>query len=142
MANQLCKLRLVGDEKIGRLTVPVESATVIPAGTFVSYESGYGVDLDAQADDATFLGVAEGQTKAGETDDISVFTEGVFQCPVTSAAYTIGQALHFNATSGALEDATANSIAWAWEDTGGTSVSTLKVLVDAPGLAKLFSISA
>lgn len=142
MANTQTIIRLMGDEKIGRLTVPVESATVINAGMFVSYESGYGVDLDAQADDATFLGVAEGQTKAGETDDISVITEGVFQCPVTSAAYTIGQALHFNASTGSLEDATANSIAWAWEDTGGISVTTLKILVDTPGLAKLFSISA
>lgn len=142
MANQNSTIRLMGDEKLGRIAVPVESATVITAGMFVSYESGYAVPLDAQTEDATFLGVAEGQTKAGETDDISVITQGVFQCSVTSAAYTIGQGLHFNASTGALENATANTLAWSWEDTAGVSVTTLKVLVDVVALAKLFPISA
>jgi len=142
MANTLAKLRLLGDEKIGRIAVPIASATVIPAGMFVSYESGLAVPLDLQAEDVTFLGVAEGQSKNGETDLISVITQGVFEVPVTSAAYAIGAGLHFNASTGALEAATANTIAWAWEDTKGVSVTTLKVLVDVLALNKLFPVLA
>jgi len=142
MANQIAKLRLMGDEKLGRIAVPIASATVITAGMFVSYESGLAVPLDAQAEDATFIGVAEGQSKDGETDPISVITQGVVECSVTSAAYAIGAGLHFNASSGALEAATANTLAWSWEDTKGASVTTLKVLVDVVKLAKLFPILA
>lgn len=142
MANQIAKLRLMGDEKLGRTVVNVDSGTVITAGMFVSYESGKGVPLDAQAEDATFIGVAEGQTKAGETDPISVITQGVVECSVTSAAYTIGQGLHFNASTGALEAATANTLAWSWEDTKGANATSLKVLVDIVKLAKLFPILA
>jgi len=142
MANQLAKLRLMGDEKIGRMAVPIASATVIPAGMFVSYESGLAVPLDVQAEDVTFIGVAEGQSKAGETDPISVIIEGVVEAVVTSAAYTIGQGLHFNASTGALESATANTIGWSWEDTRGASVTSLKVLIDVVRLGKLFPIQA
>lgn len=142
MANQIAKLRLMGDEKIGRIAVPIASATVIPAGMFCSYESGLLVPFDTQNEDPTFIGVAEGQSKAGETDLVSVIVQGVVECSVTSAAYTIGQGLHFNASTGALESATANTLAWSWEDTKGVSVTTLKVLVDIVALNKLFSIQA
>jgi hypothetical protein len=142
MANQIAKLRLMGDEKIGRIAVPIASATVIPAGQFVSYESGLLVPFDTQNEDVTFIGVAEGQSKAGETDLVSVIVQGVVECSVTSAAYTIGQGLHFNASTGALENATANTIAWSWEDTKGASVTSLKVLVDIVALNKLFPVLA
>jgi hypothetical protein len=131
------KIRLIGDDKLGRLVVPVESATVINANDLVSYESGYGVRLDGETEDITFLGVAEGQTKAGETDDISVVIQCMAEVTVVSAAYTIGKALQFNGAS-ALTDSTANTIAWAWEDTAGASVTTLKVLIDTVALNKLF----
>ncbi|MFV2014404.1 MAG: hypothetical protein ACC656_03170 [Candidatus Heimdallarchaeota archaeon] len=135
------KLRLIGDEKLGRMAVPVASATVIDANTLVSYESGLAVVLNAQTEDATFIGVSEGQTKAGETDDISVIQQCVAEVTVVSAAYTIGQSLQYN-DANALTDGTANTIGWSREDTGGSSVTTLKVLFDVVQLSKLFGIDA
>lgn len=131
------KLRLIGDERMDKIAVPVEAATVIAAGDLISYESGYAVKLDAQAEDASFIGVAETASPLNETTPLTVITKGVFEVAVASAAYTIGLGLHYN-TGGYLESATANTLGWAWQDSGGVSVSTLHVLFDAPALRKLF----
>lgn len=136
------KLRLMGDDKLDRINVPVESSTVIAPGDLISYESGYAVKLDAANEDATFLGVSESQSKSGETDDIIVIRRGIFESVVASAAYTIGSALAYNASNGNLEASTANTIAWAYQDSKGANVTSLKVLVDALALNKLFAVNA
>ena len=133
----IAKLRLIGDEKLDKVGVPIASATVIPAGSLVSYESGLAVLLNAEAEDATFIGVAETASKAGETDPMTVIKRGIFEVGVVSAAYTIGAPLMYSASG--LLAATANTIAWAHEDTGGVSVTTLNVLIDVPLLGALFT---
>lgn len=130
--------RLTGDGKFDRLTVPVQSATVIGKGDLISYESGYAVPLDLAAEDATFLGASEDQSAVGETLDIVVLTKVIGSVPVESAAYTIGQALAYNASNTTLESSTANTIAWSMEDTSGVSKTSLKVLIDTVILGKLF----
>lgn len=136
------KLRLLGDQKLDRVSVPVASATEIDQYDLISLESNLAVKMDAEAEDATFLGVSESQSKNGETDNISVLRKGVFEVNAEAATYTIGQALMLNNTNQTLEAATANSIAWAYEVKVVGSGGTLKVLIDTVALSKLFAISA
>jgi len=136
------KLRIMGDDQLDRISVPIESATVVASGDLISYEGGYAVKLDAAAEDATFLGVSESQSKVGETDDLVVIRKCIAESVVASAAYTIGAALAYNASNGNLEASTANTIAWAYETSKGVSVTSLKVLIDVVHLSKLFPISA
>lgn len=141
------KIRLVPDNITGRVVVPVADDTVINPGDFVSYESGKAVLLDAATEDASFLGVAEGASGNNvlyPPTHINVLLKAVVEAPVASAAYTVGAALSYNETNKNLEVASgnANTIAWAFEDTEGVSVTSLKVLVDVTKLGKLFAIGA
>jgi hypothetical protein len=142
------KIRLVPDNMTGRVAVPVAADTVLNPGDFVSYESGKAVLLDAATEDATFIGVAEGASGNNvlfQPTHINVLLKAVVEAPVASAAYTVGQALAYNETSGVLEvtaTSDSNTIAWAFEDTEGTSVTSLKVLIDVVKLGKLFAVGA
>lgn len=137
------KPRLWGNNQLDLIEVPIDGATALEPGDLVSYEGGLAVKMNAEAEDATFLGVCKDKVKLLDTfPNVVVATKCIVDSAVTSAAYTIGQALMLNNASQTLEASTANSIAWAFEDTGGVSVTTLKVLIDVVALNKLFAVDA
>jgi hypothetical protein len=132
------KIRIPGDERLDLVAVPVASATVIAQGDLISYEGGLAVVLDAEAEDATFIGVAEQGSSVGETTPIAVWNKCIVDAPVTSAAYTIGASIGLNAGGTALEASADNTLFNSIEDTGGANATTLKCLVDVALLGKLF----
>jgi hypothetical protein len=83
------------------VSVAVDSATVIEIGELVYVAAGKALPANSLAWDTNlattqesfhdaFLGVALERTRAGETDPISVGTEGVYKYPCASAAYALG----------------------------------------------------
>lgn len=137
------KPRLWGNNQLDLIEVPIDGNTALEPGDLISYESNLGVKMDSETEDATFLGVCKDKVRSGDTfPNIVVARKCIVEAAVTSAAYTIGQALMLNVATQKLEAATANSIAWSYQDTGGASVTTLKVLIDTVALGKLFPVSA
>lgn len=81
--------------------IPVASATVIEIGDLVYQASGAALPASALADAGTlaqnqeafhdlFLGVAEAQSRAGDTAPIRVATSGVFEFDIVSASLALG----------------------------------------------------
>jgi len=102
---------------------PVGSSDTIEVGDFVLYD---GTDLaefsTTATNDATFIGIANGASLAGETMDIPVLLKCIIDCDLTSATYKFGAGLK---NDGANEntlvaDSDANTIAWFWEHTTAT----------------------
>jgi hypothetical protein len=137
------KLRKQGDLSMDLISLPAASATVFDQGQLISCESNKAVKLDAATEDITFAGVAMDKKVAGEDyPDVVICTKGIFEGAVASAAYTLGEALAYNASNDNLESSTANTIAWAAEDTKGVTVTTLKVMIDVKALGKLYKVNA
>ena len=143
MADLVVSILQYGDGKFDRVYVPIESGTVMSKGEAVCFEAGYATAMDAAADDATFLGIAEqAHASAADHSYIVVLTKVIVDSPVESASYTFAEGMKYN-TSGTLEaDGGANTIAHVWEQTGTTTMTTLKVMIDTVNLGKLFGVDA
>lgn len=140
----IVKVRNHGNPLLDVIEIPIEAATVLEPGMPVSYESGYAVPLDAATEDATFAGIALDKHVAGDTYPGKVLVELTCKvdAPVASGAYTIGQALAYNASNKNFEASTADTMLWSLQDTAGGNVTTLKCLVDVRALGKLFPVNA
>ena len=143
MADLVGKILLYGDGKLDRVNLPIASATAIVKGEFVCYESGYVTKMDADTDDATFVGISEMDHPANSgITGITVITNCIVLAPVSTASYAFAAGMKY-ATSGSLvADGGANTICHAIEDNGTTSKTSLKVMVDTYKLGKLFLVSA
>ncbi|HLD98270.1 MAG TPA: hypothetical protein VI815_03010 [Candidatus Nanoarchaeia archaeon] len=135
------KIRIPGDERFDLISVPVEAATVIANGDLVSYESGYAVKLDAEAEDATFVGVCERGSNLNETTPITVWRKAIVEATVDSAAFAIGDGISLSA-GGTLEKAGDNILMHCFESSVGVSVTTVKAVIDVQSLGKLFATNA
>lgn len=126
------KLKLLVDvEPESHLWIPAASAAVIEPGMLVKYSANEVTQIDAAADGATVIGVANGKSASGETDKIPIITKGIFKATVVSATYQFGAGLKWDdsADDGSLvADGDANTIAWAWDY--GATVTSLKVYFD------------
>ena len=132
-----------GEAIYDRVTLAKKTAADdIQKGDFLKSDGANGVEkVSGATDDATFCGVSAIQSAdANGPSTILVYTRCIVECPMESAAYAFAAGLKYN-TNGTLEaDASANTIAWAWETSGTTT--TLKCLVDVRALTKLFAVSA
>lgn len=133
------KLRIPGNS-FEKVMVPIASGVTVEVGDLISYESATGVKLDTATEDATFVGVSEHKSIDGQTDDISVSLEGLYEGAVESASYNVGDALGYNASNDTLEASTANTIAWSAEKKA--SATTLKVFIDIKALGKFFTVNS
>lgn len=122
---------------------PVDAATTIAPGQFLSLEGGEVVLLNAAAEDATFAGISKtGHSPNIDNRDTITITElCIIEVDTVAAAYTRGAALSYSSGSGASiilgADANANTLAWAMETkTTDSSNLRLKVLVDVKRLAQ------
>jgi predicted RecA/RadA family phage recombinase len=96
------------------IVLPVDSATVIEIGDLVWFDSGtntvkaagsvtYGASLAAtqQAFHDKFAGVAMQQSRSGDTKDIRVATNGVFEFACASATFEVGTRIGLDKNAGA-----------------------------------------
>ena len=123
--------------------LPIQDATTIKPGWFLSLEGGYLVALDAVTEDATFAGIAlTGHAQNLDTRVTVSFSEKcVVEVDTVAAAYLRGAALKFSTGSGdsiiMVADADANTLVFAAETKTTTAADLrLKVLVDVPRLAQ------
>ncbi len=112
----------------------------------MSLESNAGVNLDAAADDATFLGITDDESDSTQSDDIQVLLKCHIKVDVTSATYGLLGGLKWAAGDSGTDyslvaDGGANTIAWSLtEET--SAVTRLRVLIDVLGLHKLATSDA
>ena len=114
----------------------------LPAGTvairegdLLSWESGALVPVDTVTEDLTFIGIAGGK-RVNTGDPIPVYTECVVEIDLTSAAYVVGQGLMYTSDNTLVDAATANSIAFFFEDNKTTARGD--VYIDVTIYSKLF----
>jgi hypothetical protein len=103
------------------VSAAVDSAVVIEIGDLVALVSGKAVPADDFADAGTkaqnqeafhdlFLGVAEQQSRAGDTDPIRVATSGTFELDIASATLGLGALVGAAGTGEAGAVGVANQI--------------------------------
>lgn len=133
-------LQYAGD--MDRFVIPIAAATAIEVGDLISYEGSAAVLLNADTEDATFIGYAINQHTANqpEPDRLVVGLRGVLKMTVTSATYDFGDGLKYTSENTLVADGGANTLAWAGEY--AATVTTLKVIVDVIKLGKLFGVDA
>ena len=140
------KLRLQSPSPLDTITAPVVSGTfiapVFDKGQLLTYQNGIVGKIGTATENLIFLGVSD-DLRVSTTDimPVAVIQKGIFSATVGSAAYTFGQPLAYvGGATDNLASSTANTIAWSAEDTGGASVTTLKVLIDVKALGKLYAV--
>lgn len=143
MGNLNVKIMKYSDGKLDRVYVPVAS-TLIRKGDALSYESAHAVLMDAEAEDATFIGISEDDHAVADGDGFVVAIQKcIVDAPVESGSYSIGDPLSFKDVNSTLQkDTVDNTIAFAFEDTETTSVTRLRCLIDVVALDKLFNVKA
>ena len=132
---------LFGDGKFDRLTLPKKTAADdLQIGDLLKLTSGEIEKVDADTDDATFIGICGTlSADAAGPQSILVYLKCIIQMPVTSGTYLAGAGLKW-VTGELVADGAANTLAHAWES--GATVTTLKVLIDVVNLQKVFPVSA
>jgi len=125
-----------------RIVIPVGSSTNLEKGDLLSYESSAAVLVDADTEDATFIGYAVNQVSSdfSEPDRIVAGLKGIVEYDCASAAYDVADGLKYSAENTVVADGGANTIAFAAETKGTTN--RLAVLIDVLALGKLFAVSA
>ena len=127
-----------------RVEVPVGTTSPIELneGDLISYETRVACLLNAEAKDATFLGISRDYNYLTLFPDsmryINVSMKVVALCPCTSAAYIIGQGLKYASVKNTVaDDGGVNTIAWSIQETRTALVTLVKVLIDVPLLKKV-----
>ena len=116
--------------------------TAINVGDFVMVDTGNTykvVPLSATASNAVFCGISLTKILATEQNGspVQVLMKGLIKCPLTAAAYTIGNGLKAvivsSKVSALVADGDVDTIAWfAGDDAGSSNISTGVVLIDIP----------
>lgn len=124
--------------------VPVADGTDLEnQGDWVSYESNYGVLLDAAAEDATFCGYVIVPHVEDETlpDEVTVGLKGVVIYDISSGTVSFAAGMKYSARYTVVADGGYNTIAWSFKREA-SAVTRLRCLVDVIALGKLFAVSA
>jgi len=103
--------------------------------------------MDLVSDDATFLGIANGNIVAstgGAADEtagvIEVLLECIIECDSTSATYTPGQDVKYAGENAVVDAGSNDTIMWSLESKA--TATRLICLVDVVALQKLFAVAA
>ena len=138
---QATEILLFGDGKFDRLTLPKKTAgDDLQIGDLLKLTAGEIEKMAADTDDATFIGICGTlSADAAGPSQILVYLKCVIQMPMTSATYLAGAGLKW-VSAALVADGAANTIAHAWDS--GTTVTTLRVLIDVINLQKVFPVSA
>lgn len=133
-------LQFPGD--LDRLVLPVGAAVAIETGDLISLESNSSTLLDADTDDATFVGFAISQHTANVAMPATLLVglKGILLFTVTSASYGFGAGLKYTSENTLVADGGANTIAWSGEE--ATTVTSLKTIIDVIAMNKLFAVDA
>lgn len=113
------------------VSAPVLAAAEINLGAIVLYDKSTNHNIsdemdEATADMATVLGVALGESLAGDTRPIPVALKGIFSATLVSATYGIGDSLKYDvsADNGTLVAAAgADHLCWFWSKKPGSTLS-------------------
>ena len=140
----MANVRIIQEASItDRIQLPIIAATALSRGEFGSYETIDSVDqvvaMGAATDDATFCGINISNHPAsttGNPNEVSIALKCQIEGSVTSASYSLGAGLKWAASKTMVADGDANTIAWSAEL--GTSVTSLKILIDVLALHKVF----
>ena len=136
---------VVGPGHLDLLTVNIATSTAIEQGDLISYESALAVLLDANTEDATFLGYAFTShfTDQAEPDKLVVALAGIVTYDCTSAStYALADKLAYdNATENTLVESGSNTIAWVAKTPIGT-VTRVDALINVLAVQKLFVAAA
>jgi len=136
----MANVRIIQEASItDRVQLPIATAAALTRGEFGSYESDTVVAMGAATDDATFCGINISNHPAsttGNPNEVSIALKCQIEGSVTSASYSLGAGLKWAASKTMVADGDANTIAWSAEL--GTSVTSLKILIDVLALHKVF----
>jgi hypothetical protein len=120
----------------------VATATVLEAGDLLFSSKNKVYAVAASTADAKFIGIAGESSLATESNDITVHTKCIIDIDVTSASYFVGQGLKWTSDNTLVDDGDGNTVAWAHENFIGSVTTRLKVLINAPVLAKRYENNA
>jgi hypothetical protein len=124
------------NDALNMLHVPIASATTVAPGDLLKFSGGAAACVSASSDNTAFIGLSLDCSENGETQDINVLLRGRAIFTVTSAVYTVGEALTYasgaNGADWALAAVTSGADGLFWSlQYNASAVTTLKVQWDS-----------
>jgi len=135
------KVRNYEEDKVVSLTP--DSTEVLARGDIVTWESNTVKLVDAEADDATWIGVCLGASATGVTEKVDIcygWVKGT--ATMVSGTYRFGDNIKYYTGGSMTAGGGTNDFGYIIDDSAVTTRTSAEVVLDAYNLSKFFDINA
>ncbi len=145
MATEAWVKVIAGTKDVDTVGLTAASAAVFNAGAQLINSSGTATIITTDSDDATFIGIAGGNSLSGQTAEIPIHRKCIVNAPLASANYTYGQPLKSDIDSSDIytfvADGGAETIVW-FNQVDENSITRGDIYVNVFMLKKFYAVNA